>query len=89
MDKETFSQKQWLTIRKWDEIVIVFDSETECLYELNENAWVILELIDGKNTVSDIIDKISLMYDTEDSSFQEEILYQIKKFEELCIIEKK
>jgi hypothetical protein len=44
---------------------------------------VILELIDGENSVSDIIDKISLMYDTEESSFKEEILYQIKKFEEL------
>jgi hypothetical protein len=30
-----------------------------------------------------------LMYDTEESSFKEEILYQIKKFEELWIIGKK
>ncbi len=89
MEKDVFSKKQWLTVRTWDDVVIVFDSETECLYELNENAGAILGLIDGENSVADIMNKISLMYDTEESSFQEEILYQIRKFEELWIIEKK
>lgn len=66
-----------------------FDSDNDILHEFTEEGTAILKLINGKDTLEEIIKKLSANYNASDDEIREDVLSFIKQSQELKIIEEK
>lgn len=80
------NKKENLKIRtQWD-ITVVFDSENEYLYEMNEIATEIFNQIDGIKNVWEIISFFTEKYKWDEETIVRDINYQLKKFKDFSIV---
>ena len=64
-----------------------FNSETDMLHEFNEEATAVLNLIDGKKTVKDIISNLAEEYEADEKQIQEDVVNCISELVALKIIQ--
>lgn len=82
-----YTKKEDLKFRNGnDDVMIVFDSESEYLFEMNRISKQIFEQIDGEKTVENIIDFFTDKYQGDKEIIKNDIIYQLQKFAEFSII---
>lgn len=64
-----------------------FNSETDMLHEFNEEATAVLNLIDGKKTVKEIISNLAKEYDADEDQIQDDVINCISELVALNIIQ--
>ncbi len=64
-----------------------FNSETDMLHEFNEAATAVLNLIDGKRTVSDIIHCLAEEYDADEKQIQNDVINCLSELKDLNVIQ--
>lgn len=63
-----------------------FNSETDMLHEFNEEATAVLNLIDGKKTIKEIILKLASEYNADEKQIQDDVINCLSELINLNII---
>lgn len=63
-----------------------FNSETDMLHEFNEEATSVLNLIDGKKTIKEIILELASEYDADEKQIQDDVINCLSELIKLNII---
>lgn len=68
--------------------MIIFDYDRDCIFETNDSGTMVLGLLDGENTVDDIINAILEVYDTTRDCVECDMIEFMKKMEEYKLLVK-
>ncbi len=63
-----------------------FNSETDMLHEFNEEATSVLNLIDGRKTIKEIILELANEYDADEKQIQDDVINYLSELIKLNII---
>lgn len=84
---EIYIQSKGMRIRKDSSgVFLIFDPFKGAVHELSSTAKEIFGLVNGRHTVSNIIEKLKVEYDAPEDIIRRDVIEVLQRFIEICII---
>ncbi|MDY6932106.1 MAG: PqqD family protein [Halobacteriota archaeon] len=81
-------EKSTYITRSSEHGMLLCDYGRDCIFETNDTGTMIVELMNGENTVEDILNKMCEEYDADRECIQNDLTIFLRKMEELKLVSK-
>jgi len=75
-----------IKIRKNGQNVLVYNFKDDLFFELNSSAGVILDLIDGEKSITDIISILTKEYNGDEKTIKQDVKDLFRRLEKLKVV---